>query len=438
VKNYAKMKIPEYFLHYLWEHRLCGSQFELEDGSWCRIIDPGKGGNRDGPDFEGVEIEFNGRRWLGFAEIHIKSSDWYRHFHHIDTLYEKTILHIVLENDRPVKNNAGLAIPTIVLCEADDLFRLWSSIQLAPKAPLLCHQHIGNIEPNILQDTITELAKVRLNRNVEKIESVFCESGNDLNETAWRIIARAYGISHNVAPMEWLARNVKWKQIAGLSSLFEVEALLFGVAGMLNGQKESIHSGKVFLQTEYFHLKNKFRLFEIEADIWKHSPVRPSSFPEIRLSQLAALVFHHRSLPGFLTQSANVREYVKAFQIPVSENGESNSCLITKSPTPKRLYPGKESINTFIINIVVPFLIFYSRITLNAEYSEKAIRLLEETDAEKNKIINTFVLEAKLNTKNALFTQGLTELYKNSCLQRKCMDCPILSEIMNTKNHERT
>jgi hypothetical protein len=86
---------------------------------------------------------------------------------------------------------------------------------------------------------------------------------------------------------------------------------------------------------------------------------------------------------------------------------------------------------------VVPFLIFYGKKTFQSKLISKAYDLLKEIEPEKNKIINTFVLQAGVELNSAFSTQGLIELYKTRCLNKKCMSCPVLLEIMSTIIHER-
>lgn len=438
MENCAKIRIPENFLHYLWENKLCGNTFSLGDGKICRVLAPGISGNRDGPDFENAEIEIDGQRWLGFVEIHVKSSDWYRHLHHLDAVYDRIILHVVAENDKPVKNNAGEIIPTIVLVEAEHLFRFWSSVQLAPKAPLLCHEHLGKLPQNKLFEIIKQSAQTRLERKAKQVETIFQESGGDWHQTAWRVVAAAYGISKNVAPMEWLARSVGWKQLAGISSLFSVEALLFGQAGMLNQHFDRNQQYELKLQAEYFHLKNKFGLVSIDETAWKYSPIRPPAFPDVRIAQLAALVFSTRNLLEIILDSTNLTAFYQAFRHPVSDYWEKHCRLGAESTPQMSSIVGKNSIDIFLINAIVPFMIFYSKWTSRNCIESKAFGLLSEIGPEKNKIINTFVLEAGIELNSAYETQGLIELYTKSCIRRKCIDCPALLEIMNTKAYERT
>ena len=63
--------------------------------------------------FFDTQLHFDGLLWNGPGEIHLKSSDWYRHGHHLDENYQNIILHIVWEHDVDISYPSGKKIPTI-------------------------------------------------------------------------------------------------------------------------------------------------------------------------------------------------------------------------------------------------------------------------------------------------------------------------------------
>ena len=161
------MNIPESFIHYVWEKGLAGQQFILDTGDDCHILKPGKRGNRDGPDFENTEITINRQHLAGNAEIHLCSSDGYRHGHHTDPANDKTILHIVLKNDAIICNQDGCLIPSIVL-PADEIMRRYehySEKSMFSMGRLHCGEYISTADPDRLLSLAEKLAKERIIRN---------------------------------------------------------------------------------------------------------------------------------------------------------------------------------------------------------------------------------------------------------------------------------
>ena len=70
--------------------------------------------DQKGPDFSCGIVEIDDLVFYGSIEIHVKSSDWYRHQHQNDSAYNNVILHVVYEYDKPIFQN-GVLLPTIEL-----------------------------------------------------------------------------------------------------------------------------------------------------------------------------------------------------------------------------------------------------------------------------------------------------------------------------------
>lgn len=122
--------MQEKWLHWAWEKQL------IQGNKTIKIIDRGKSNPyKPGPDFLDACIEFEGLRWFGHVEMHINASDWYKHHHDLDPLYNNVILHVVTNNDRKVI--IGLEpVKTLVVAEQlrNHLMGLYSN----PKQSLIC------------------------------------------------------------------------------------------------------------------------------------------------------------------------------------------------------------------------------------------------------------------------------------------------------------
>jgi hypothetical protein len=55
----------------------------------------GKLNNHAGPDFEEAKIRIEDTLLVGNVELHLKTSDWYKHGHQHNKAYDNIILHIV-------------------------------------------------------------------------------------------------------------------------------------------------------------------------------------------------------------------------------------------------------------------------------------------------------------------------------------------------------
>ena len=108
--------IMEKLMHYVWKHRLWGSNsLSTNDGVPIRVIDTGLPNTDSGPDFFNAKVEIGGKLWVGNVEIHVRASDWKRHGHDHDKAYDNVILHVVEKDDAPVYRTGGERIPQMVM-----------------------------------------------------------------------------------------------------------------------------------------------------------------------------------------------------------------------------------------------------------------------------------------------------------------------------------
>ncbi len=417
MENHARIKIPEEFIHHIWEKQLFGNCFTTESGHSCNVIQAGNRGNRDGPDFESAIVTIDGQCWAGAIEIHIKASDWNRHGHHQDPAYNQVILHVVLENDINTQTEAGFIPPVVVLPykETSKLFVALSMKKHQDSFPFCLFPEL--FRKKIIQhpERISSLGHQRMKRKSGAISTLYFNSHKDWRETAWLSIAGAFGLYHNYDPMLWLARITPFKILASITNNPKLTiALLHGQAGFLNIKSQTTtHLSDQ--QQDYLFLKNKYNLRSMESHHWKQSPVRPSSLPLVRLTQLAAFLPHMANPVELLTHPINLKE--KLLETCNGDHQDSKSSKNKYSSFP----------DLVLINAAVPFLICFGNHTAQTRFNNIAATLIEEIPPEKNKIIHTFVRTAGFRPQNALQSQGLLELHHFYCKHGQCEFCPIKS-----------
>ena len=94
----------EDFLHYLWKYQLFTTQINhTRAGHPIEVIHPGVHNHDSGPDFFNARIKIGDTVWAGNVEIHVNASDWVQHGHSTDPAYDNVILHVVYNDDEPVK-----------------------------------------------------------------------------------------------------------------------------------------------------------------------------------------------------------------------------------------------------------------------------------------------------------------------------------------------
>jgi hypothetical protein len=93
----------------------------------------------------------------------------------------------------------------------------------------------------------------RLEQKVRHMEEVLCYNQNDWQESFYQLLARSFGFRLNGWAFEMLARSLPYRLILKhRNNLFQLEAMLFGQAGLLNGRKPMTIPGNLKVSTVSF------------------------------------------------------------------------------------------------------------------------------------------------------------------------------------------
>lgn len=392
--------MPEIILHYIWAKGLFQSYPQrTTDGTTVEVMHSGRLNHDAGPDFTDVHLRIRGIEMVGQVEIHVNSSDWYKHRHNQDKAYDSILLHVVRHADKEVLNTRGERIMQLELqydTDQDYVRQMMEdeqqatySIQWTPRrCGALLMQH-----PNLITDGWKEtMLRMRLECKKESIERLLHVSINDWNQAFYISLAHAFGFHTNGVPMEMLAiatpLSVLRKHIDRVDQL---DAILLGQAGLLKEDDKEYE--------EYLFLQHKFGLKPMDSALWKHGRMRPSSFPEVRIRQMVRLIAGTEFLFSRCMEAANIDE----LRDLLSPSGM-----------------GKTSEDSLIINVVAPFLYAQGQ-------DIKALALLHALPPEDNRIIRQW-RDLGQQVKHAADTQALLHLYMTCCEAGQCMSCSVWSE----------
>jgi hypothetical protein len=419
--------MKEEFLHWLWKNRLydAGRLFNVETGP-VSVITPGDYNRDSGPDFFNSRLVIAGTEWAGNIEIHINSSDWYRHGHHTDHAYDNVVLHLVHNNDADVYTASGRRLVTVRL-EFDP--SLWDNYLDFINNPsiLSCSGLIDKADSFRVKHWLWSLAVGRLERKSNEIREMFGKTGNDWEETLYRLISRYFGFRVNTDPFEMLASRLPLKIIRKHSdNLLQVEALLFGTAGLLDEAlfREAVSDEyHLLLLREFSIMRTKYSLTPVDGWLWKFHRLRPANFPTVRLAQLAALLAHSDGLFSRILECHTV-ESLRALLSVTTSGYWNNHYLFGKEVPFKAGRAGRQSVELLVINAVVPVLFVYGKAKQQQERCDTAVEILDSLPPEENSVVNDFT-EAGLIPESAFATQALLELRTLWCRYHRCLDCHI-------------
>lgn len=422
--------MKEDFLHYIWNFKLFDIRnLKTSKFEGVKIIKSGQHNKDAGPDFFNAHIQIENTVWVGNVEIHPKSSDWNKHKHQKDKAYDSVVLHVVYENDEEILNSKNQPIPTLELKNL--IFKnVLSNYQNIENSSgwIPCNKQISQVDKFTINSWLERLAYERLERKIEDIEEVLILNKNDWETTFYQILLKYFGLKVNAIPFELLAQNTPLKIAEKHSNLLSVEALFFGQAGFLNECYEDEYYIK--LKKEYDFLQNKFNLSPMDKSVWKFLRLRPYNFPTIRIAQVAQLFVKQSRMFNDIVSKQNLGDIKTLFNVSASEywNTHYNFNVISKQDITKQL--GALTINSIIINVVIPILFKYGKNNNNEEIISKSLQWLEELEPENNVIIKNW---GNLNVipKSALQTQALIELKNNYCSEKKCLNCNIGNKLLN-------
>ncbi len=416
--------MTEEFLHHVWKFRLFDQlNLKTTEGEPVEIVKVGDHNFDAGPDFFNSKIKVGNTLWAGNVEIHINASDWKKHFHQNDKAYDNVILHIVYNADETVYRASGEAISTIGLKEHIDEKLYQNYLNFKSSSDWIpCEKQIASVPELIVNSTIDRLLLERLERKSTSIKENLKLNNNNWEETFYQQLARNFGFKTNSEPFELLAKSLPSVTLAKhKSSLLQIEAMLFGQAGMLNEHLEDKYLQS--LQNEYVFLQQKFKLVSIDSHLWKFLRFRPVNFPTIRIAQFANLIYNSTHLFSKIIETENCEDLKKLMNVDVSEYWKTHYTFDKLSKL-KNKHLGEEAVNNIIINTIVPFLFVYGKQKADEKYVDRALLFLEQTNGESNSIIEKWNL-LKLPVNNAYSTQALLQLKNEYCNYKKCLSCSI-------------
>ncbi len=422
----------EKLFHYVWKHRL----FPLErlcttDGRAVEVVDVGLQNQDAGPDFFNAKVKIAGQLWVGNVELHLYSSQWKQHRHDKDKAYNNVILHVVCNANAEVFSEQGERIPQVELPIPERIKSNYNQLLREDRYPR-CHKLIPHISHIVIREWLSQLFIERLERKTRDILVRLEACNGSWENVCFQTLARNFGFGLNTDAFEQWAKIIPLNSVAHhRDNLFQVEAIFFGQAGLLEkgslkpAQRKRIEADEYFqrLSSEFRFLKHKFALTPMAFQQWRFLRLRPPSFPTIRLSQLAQLYHNCTADMSQLLSCETVKDVEQALSTHATEYWQTHYMFGEESAKQEKRLSG-ESIKVIIINTIVPLLYAYGTFRNDKKLKEKALHMVEKLSVEKNNIIRLW-RECGLIVQSAQDSQALIQLKKEYCDRKDCLRCRI-------------
>jgi hypothetical protein len=420
--------MTEDFLQYIWQHHLYLPDGNLTaEGETVEALQAGQPNMHAGPDFTDARVRIGDTLWAGCVEIHLRSSDWERHGHHIDPAYNNVVLHAVYQHDADTYNSRRQKIPVMELhFDAryyDNYTRLTNS-----KTHIACRDEPDKPDKFGFALWLERLAIERLEQKTGALMQTYAATGGNWEETLYQRLARSFGFSLNALPFESLAQSLPLNiLLKHRDDLQQIEALLFGQAGLL-ANEDIGDAYYTELRREYLYLRKKYSLNPVDSFLWKFLRLRPINFPTLRIAQFAALIHRNERLFSQIIEAKSMAAFEKIFDLQASAYWDTHYVFGKDSPRRKKSFAAI-AIRTVLINTVVPFLFVYGKLHDEDEFCTYAVNLLESLPSEKNSILDSWEVLG-VNHPNALASQALLQLTNEYCRPRRCLYCVIGNKIV--------
>ncbi len=416
--------MKEDFLHYVWSHK----RFDLLNlKTVCNkdisIIDTGSYTQNSGADFFNAQLILDNLRWAGNVEIHLKSSDWYVHNHHLDKNYDNVILHVVWDYDVDVYRRDHSEIPVLQLRDYidKDVNDMYMDLN-KKKNWIYCENQLPSVDQEIINNWKNKLFEERLQQKFSVIKSLLTENQNDWEATLFCMLSKNFGLNSNGENFLQIARSLPYSILRKEAfELENVEALLFGRSGLLDADFQETYP--LDLKKRWAYLRTKYRLTDTFIDRLEFFKHRPDNFPTIRLAQLAMLYHHNTYLFEKLIKTDRLEEIYTLFKVEVAEYWKTHYVFEKQSPSKQKALT-KDFIDLLVINTIVPIRFAYSYYKSKKVDYEPLKTLLKNIKPEKNIIIDKYK-SSGIEAINAFDTQSLLQLKNNYCDNKRCLECNI-------------
>jgi len=412
--------VTEAFLHYLWKYRLLSSGLSTISGDPIEILNPGFHNLHAGPDFGDARLRIADTIWAGNVEIHVHTSDWFKHGHHNDPVYDNVVLHVVLHHDM---DPADEKIPVLELQHKFDqrIYEVYKAFMNSGRW-VPCINLIHTVPEHEINLWLERMLIERLERKADIIQGFLALNDNDWEGAFYFLLARSFGFNLNTLPFEMMARSLPFRILARhAENPMQVEALIFGQAGLLSDEYTEPWPQQLF--AEYSFLRKKYQLVPIAAHLWRFMRLRPVNFPTVRLAQFSSLIAGNAALLSQVLACETIDELKLLFDVSGSVFWDQHYHF-GKSSVKRKKHLGENSVMLLIINAVLPFMFVYGRSLAQDDLCNRALSLYHDISGESNTIIQHWQA-AGLNVKDAFNTQALIGLKTDYCDKKRCLECRI-------------
>jgi hypothetical protein len=430
----ATTQPAEVILAQIWNAQWLQTGLTTTGGAPLSVVYRGVWTHGLGPDFAGAYLDLGGQLRRGDVEIHVRTSDWLAHGHHLDPNYDDVILHVVLDDDlsEPPRRHNGGTIATLALAKAlpGPIDAFPGDGRLQPLGAIgfeHCAPRTAAAQPQAIARVWEEAGDRRLHGKVEALLGRLALEPPA--QTLYAALLDALGYSRNREGMAALAARLPYDHLdahlAGLSPSARrarAAGLLLGVAGFLPLSPREAElaalspAGAGQIEREWLARGSAWHDARLPAAAWQTARVRPAAHPLRRLLALATLLARLErglieDLTGLMVDDGSYASLVR--------------WLTDENP-----YLGAAHAHEVIVNVFVPFALAYGDAAGAERLIEAATTVWSnlppgQGNAEIRRTARQICGSSRVPVRSARAEQGLLHLRRTGCAQMRCFECPI-------------
>lgn len=412
----------EMLYQYIWKYGMLPEGLTTTDGMPVEVMSPGVLNLDSGPDFSGARLRIGEDEMVGNVEVHVKASDWFAHHHDKDPAYSNVILHFIAVHDRRIPASCGGYIPQLAYQIPEAFQRMYA--RLAENiSKVKCEPDLWRLAPLTIVTWLDSLSIERMQLKARRILDEVRRTQGDWQQVCFVTFARALGFSLNSQPLEMLARSLPLSILAKHSDdPFQLEALVFGQAGMLDTSLHIFDDYYQRLCREYFFLARKYGLRPMRSDLWKFSKTRPQNFPTRRIALLARAVSGgFRMLDRILDRHCDADTAPELFNY-ILDGYWTDHIDFDKPGIRLPSVLSHQNMLLLMINFVAPMLYAFGASHGDPDIAERGLDIWKEIEPENNTYIRQWH-NAGIKCESAMDSQGLLQLRKEYCDRSRCLEC---------------
>jgi len=361
----------------------------------------------------------------GDVEIHLRSSGWREHGHHLDPAYNDVILHVVLDADGPVApclRQDGKVVPTLLLAPAlrAPLAALPHDPTLAALGALPADECVAQVTPAKRAAALALLDRAgdaRLTAKAAQFEAAFTVASP--GQALYAGLLDALGYTRNRAPMARLAGTLPLATLearlsadTARSTFQQAAALLLGVGGFLP-------LTPALIALAGLDADDATAIERAWAELcapWRETRLAPDEWYLARAGRSGLLA---ATLEGFGAEDAAVGL------------AECQAFLLgpPRAADPQGRFVGKDRAAEILVNVAIPFALAYASWSGDERLAGAAAALWERTPPtggnEATRAVLARLGDPGLRLRTGRAQQGALHLGRHFCEERRCYECPL-------------